>query len=254
MRFAIVASHKPKAKQLAEKAQKTLGNVPLNEADYIIAFGGDGFMLHILHKLENNAIPIFGVNTGTLGFLLNGLNDLDDLLGRVQAAKKAIIYPLIGQIIDISEKQHQIKAFNEISLLRSSAQTAKLAISLDGKKQMGQLVGDGLIVSTSTGSTAYNFSAGGPIIPLESNLNVITPICPFRPRRWRGALVPGDVSIEIEVQNADQRPVKLTSDQQLIPKIKNVTVRSDRSKPYTLLFDPNQSLDDRIIREQFNDQ
>lgn len=251
MRFAVVSSHKLKAKKLAEKAREIFGNLSVEEADVIIAFGGDGFMLHTLHKLKNNNIPIFGVNTGTVGFLLNKADELEKLKDRVQNAKKTVLYPLKGTVTDIFEKQHEIKAFNEITLLRSSAQTAKLSITLNGAKQLSQLVGDGLIVSTPTGSTAYNLSAGGSILPLESDLVAITPICPFRPRRWKGALIPNNALIEIEVQSADQRPVKLTADQNLIPKVKVASIKVDKNEPYTLLFDPNHNLSDRIISEQF---
>lgn len=251
MRFAILASHKPKAKKLAETAERLFGNHPVNEADAIIAFGGDGFMLHVLHKLENHAVPVFGMNTGTVGFLLNSCENLENLVERVSIAKHTKLYPLKGMITDIFDKIHEIKAFNEISLVRSSAQTAKISIKLDGKMQLSQLVGDGLIIATPTGSTAYNLSAGGPILPLESGLVAITPICPFRPRRWRGALVPNDINIEIEILNSDQRPVKLTSDQSLLPKVKSASIATDKNSPYTLLFDPTHNLADRIIHEQF---
>jgi NAD+ kinase len=251
MRFAILASHKVKAKKLAETAERLFGNYPVDEADAIIAFGGDGFMLHVLHKLENHKVPVFGLNTGTVGFLLNSAENLELLVERVRSAKSTKLYPLKGIITDIFDRVQEIKAFNEISLVRSSAQTAKISIKLDGKTQLSQLVGDGLIVATPTGSTAYNLSAGGPILPLESGLVAITPICPFRPRRWRGALVPNDIGIEIDILNSDQRPVKLTADQSLLPKVKSASIRIDKESPYTLLFDPSHSLADRIIHEQF---
>lgn len=251
MRFAILASHKVKAKKLAEMAENLYGNHPVDEADVIIAFGGDGFMLHVLHKLQNHNIPVFGINTGTVGFLLNTSDNIELLLERVRSAKHTKLYPLKGKITDIFGNTHEIKAFNEISLVRSSAQTAKLSIKLNNKMQLSQLVGDGLIIATPTGSTAYNLSAGGPILPLESGLVAITPICPFRPRRWSGAIVPNDINIEIEILNADQRPVKLTADQSLLPKISSAIISVDKNFSYTLLFDPSHSLGDRIMHEQF---
>src|SRR3989338_5162286 len=251
MRFAILASHKIKAKKLAEMTEKLYGNHPIDEADVIIAFGGDGFMLHVLHKLQNNDIPVFGINTGTVGFLLNTSEYIELLIERVRSANHTKLYPLKGTITDIFGYTHEIKAFNEISLVRSSAQTAKLSITINGKLQLAQLVGDGLIVATPTGSTAYNLSAGGPILPLESGLVAITPICLFRPRRWNGAIVPNNVNIEITILNADQRPVKLTADQSLLPKIQSAVISVDRNFAYTLLFDPSHSLSDRIMHEQF---
>lgn len=251
MRFAILSSHKIKAKKLAEMAENIYGNHPIDEAEVIIAFGGDGFMLHVLHKLQNHNVPVFGINTGTVGFLLNTSENIELLLERVRSAKHTKLYPLKGKITDIFGNTYDIKAFNEISFVRSSAQTAKLSIKLNGKMQLSQLVGDGLIVATPTGSTAYNLSAGGPILPLESGLVAITPICPFRPRRWNGAIVQNDVNIEIEILNADQRPVKLTADQSLLPKIKSAIISVDKNFAYTLLFDPSHSLGDRIMHEQF---
>lgn len=251
MKAAIVASTSSKAKKLAADAAAYFENVSVEQAEVLIVCGGDGFMLHTLHNLKNHQLPIYGINAGTIGFLLNVTDDLADLVQKIQQAKPTILYPLEAEVIDISGGEHQLQAFNEISLSRSSAQTAKISLKLNGKTRLHSLIGDGLIVATPAGSTAYNLSAGGQILPLESGLIAITPICPFRPRHWKGALVPNTVVLELEVTNPEQRPVKLTADQRLIAKVQSVRITLDMSKPYTLLFDPSHHLEDRILREQF---
>lgn len=251
MKFAILSSNKPKAKKLAQDVENYLENVPLEEADIIVACGGDGFMLNTLHNLNNKLLPVYGVNAGTIGFLLNSANDLEHISQKIKQAKPTILYALKAEVIDIFGQSYNVQAFNEISLSRSSAQTAKISIKLNGKVRLHSLVGDGLIVATPAGSTAYNLSAGGQILPLESGLIAITPICPFRPRHWKGALVPNNVVLELEVVTPDVRPVKLTADQKLISKVQSVRITLDTSNPYTLLFDPNHHLEERILREQF---
>lgn len=251
MKAAILASGKPKAKKLAKIAEEYLETVPLEKADAIVAFGGDGFMLYTLHNLSNNKIPVYGVNAGTIGFLLNSPEHLQMLPEKLKNAKATTLWPLKAEVVDIFGKTHFLQAFNEISLVRSSAQTAKICIKINDKVRLSSLVGDGLIISTPAGSTAYNSSAGGPILPLDSGLIAITPICPFRPRRWKGALVPHSVKIELEVLTPDQRPVKLTADQRLINKVRTINIFLDVSQPYTLLFDPNHHLEERILHEQF---
>jgi NAD+ kinase len=251
MKVAILASHKLKAKNLAKVAENFLETVPVEEADVIVAFGGDGFMLHTLHQLKNHETPVYGVNTGTIGFLLNSSEHLEMLPEKISNAKSTTLFALKAEVTDIFGQSFEAQAFNEISLFRSSAQTSKIAIKLNGKIQLNSLIGDGLIVATPAGSTAYNLSAGGPILPLESGLIALTPICPFRPRRWKGALVPNSVKIELEVLNPDQRPVKLTADQRLIHKVHTTQIVLDTTMPYTLLFDPNQQLEERILHEQF---
>lgn len=251
MKVAIVASNKPKAKKLAKIAERFFKVFSVEEADIIIAFGGDGFMLHTLHHLKNPKIPVYGVNAGTIGFLLNSSEQLENLSEKLVKAKATTLWPLKAEIIDIFGQSYTVQAFNEISLLRSSAQTSKITISLNEKTRLDSLIGDGLIISTPAGSTAYNLSAGGPILPLESGLISLTPICPFRPRRWKGALIQNSVKIKLEVLNPDQRPVKLTADQRLISKVHTAHIILDLSKPYTLLFDPNHHLEERILHEQF---
>jgi NAD+ kinase len=251
MKIAILASNKPKAKKLATDIESYFKNVPIEEAEVIVACGGDGFMLHTLHHLNGNRLPVYGVNAGTIGFLLNGANDLEQLSEKIKQAKPTLLYALKAEITDIFGQSYSLQAFNEISLSRSSAQTAKISLKLNGKMRLHSLVGDGLIVATPAGSTAYNLSAGGQILPLESGLIALTPICPFRPRHWKGALVPNTVVLELEVATPDVRPVKLTADQRMIGKVKSVQISLDTSTPYTLLFDPNHHLEERILHEQF---
>lgn len=251
MKVAIVASHKLKAKNLAQSIEGFMKTVPVEQAEIIIAIGGDGFMLHTLHQLKNHKIPVYGINTGTIGFLLNSAEKLEILEEKLANAKPTILLPLKAKVTDIFGQSSEVQAFNEISLFRSSAQTSKISIKLNDKTQLNSLIGDGLIVATPAGSTAYNLSAGGPILPLESGLIALTPICPFRPRRWKGALVPNSIKVELEVLNPDQRPVKLTADQRLIHKVHTVNIVLDPSMPHTLLFDPNYHLEERILHEQF---
>jgi len=251
MKITILASNKPKAKKLAADIGSYFKNVPIEEAELIVACGGDGFMLHTLHHLNGNRLPVYGVNAGTIGFLLNGANDLEHLIQKIKQAKPTLLYALKAEVTDIFGQIHSAQAFNEISLSRSSAQTAKISLKLNGKMRLHSLVGDGLIVATPAGSTAYNLSAGGQILPLESGLIALTPICPFRPRHWKGALVPNTVVLELEVATPDVRPVKLTADQRMIGKVQSVQIILDTSTPYTLLFDPNHHLEERILHEQF---
>ncbi len=251
VKVAILASNKPKAKKLASDAECYFAQTPIAQAEVILAFGGDGFMLHTLHHLKDHRLPIYGVNAGTIGFLLNCADNLESLPQKIQQAKPTILYALRAEVTDIFGQSHSVQAFNEISLSRSSAQTAKISLKLNGKIRLHSLVGDGLIVATPAGSTAYNLSAGGQILPLESGLIALTPICPFRPRHWKGALIPNTVVLELEVATPDLRPVKLTADQRLISKVQSVRIILDTSTPYTLLFDPNHHLEERILHEQF---
>lgn len=251
MKVAILSSNSQKAKNLATEVEQYLENVPVEDAELIIACGGDGFMLHALHNFNSKRLPIYGINAGTIGFLLNSANELENIKQKIANAKPATLYALDAEIIDIFGQQYNVKAFNEISLTRSSAQTAKISLRLNEKIRLHSLVGDGLIIATPAGSTAYNLSAGGQILPLESGLIAITPICPFRPRHWKGALIPNNAVIEIEVATPDSRPVKLTADQRLISKVQSVRIALDTANPYTILFDQNNDLEERILHEQF---
>ena len=206
----------------------------------------------MLHQLldERRLLPVFGMNRGTIGFLMNDFHP-DGLIDRVTKAQSFIIHPLRGDITTISGERHIVPAINEISLLRETRQAAKLEVLINERMMLEELSCDGVLVSTPAGSTAYNLSANGPILPLESSMLALTPISPFRPRRWRGALVPETTSIRFNVRDAAKRPVSAVADQREIRDVKTVLVTADRSRPLTLLFDPDHGLDDRIAREQF---
>jgi NAD+ kinase len=251
-KIALVASNTPAGQQAEAELRPLYDFVDLREADLLIALGGDGFLLHMLHHLldERRTLPVFGMNRGTIGFLMNEFR-VQGLLDRISAARSFQIYPLCGDIITISGERHILPAINEISLLRETRQAAKLEVIINERTMLEELACDGVLVSTPAGSTAYNLSANGPILPLESEMLALTPISPFRPRRWRGALVPESTSVRFNVHEAAKRPVSAVADQREIRDVKTVLVTSDRSRPLTLLFDPDQGLDDRIAMEQF---
>jgi len=226
--------------------------VPLHEADTIIALGGDGFMLQTLHgMLENHrTLPIFGMNLGTVGFLMNEwrLGGLDQRLNR---AKAFMVNPLRMIATTVSGEQIVLPAINEVSLLRETRQTAWLEVSVDNRVVIPELVCDGALVATPAGSTAYNLSAQGPILPLGSGLVALTPISPFRPRRWRGAILPERTRIKMRVVDPVKRPVSAVADQREVRDVAQVEIAIDFAMPLTLLFDPEHTLDDRIAAEQF---
>ena len=224
--------------------------VPFDEADVIVALGGDGFMLHTLHKHMDHPKPVYGMNRGTIGFLLNDYRP-DLLVERIALAEPVIIRPLLMQATDTQGTMHTSRAINEVSVLRNSHQSANLEISIDGVVFLEKLACDGLLVSTPAGSTAYNLSAGGPVIPLGSNILALTPVSPFRPRRWRGALLPD--SVEIRIQNLDpsKRPIGASGDSTEVEDVASVTVTQDPDTTLTLLFDKGESLHERVLREQF---
>ena len=221
-------------------------------ADVIIALGGDGFMLQTLHGLmaAGRATPVFGMNLGTLGFLMNH-HGLEAIPARVAAARAFTLHPLTMEAWTASGERVVSPAINEVSLLRETRQVAKLCISIDGRPRLEELACDGILVATPAGSTAYNLSANGPILPLSSDLLALTPISPFRPRRWRGALLPDTSTIEIVALEAAKRPVSAVADQVEVRDVARVRVTSDRTTSLSLLFDPDYALDDRITLEQF---
>lgn len=249
-RIAFVAS--PVAE--AEKARRTLveryGDAAPETADIIVALGGDGLMLQTLHRFMNSGKPIYGMNRGSVGFLMNEYRT-DDLYGRLAAAKPTTIHPLAMRAVDIEGGIHVARAINEVSLLRQSYQAARLQLSIDGKVRLDELICDGVLVATPAGSTAYNLSAQGPILPIRAPLLALTPISPFRPRRWRGALLPDYADIRIEVLEPERRPVSTTADSVEFRFVKEVSVRQDRNSACLMLFDPGHSLEERILREQF---
>ncbi len=225
-------------------------SVPLEEADVIVALGGDGFMLHTLHQAMDLDKPVFGMNLGSVGFLMNAYDE-SALPKRIQDALSVNISPLRMDARYCSSGTETFYALNEVSLLRQLHQAAKIRIHVDNQVRLETLIGDGIIVSTAAGSTAYNFSASGPILPITSNLISMTPISPFRPRRWRGALLPDDVTVRLEVLEPEKRPVSVSADYQEARNVCAVDICKAKKKCVTLLYDSHQTLADRIIAEQF---
>lgn len=249
-KIAFVASSAPDAIAARGRLAHTYGNAPEAEADVVVALGGDGFMLQMLHKFLNRGIPIYGMHRGTIGFLMNEFRE-DGIKERLAVAERNVIHPLMMEATDIDGKTHSAPALNEVSLLRQSYQAAKLRIHIDGKVRMEELICDGILVATPIGSTAYNLSAHGPILPLAAPFLAVTPISPFRPRRWRGALVPDRASVEFEILEGDKRPVNAVADHFEVRSVVRVKARMDRTSSVELLFDPGHSLDERILNEQF---
>ena len=219
------------------------------DAAVIVALGGDGFMLQALHLYLGREVPIYGMNFGSIGFLMNEYRE-DELLTRLAAAELARIHPLLMRA-ETRNGMVEALAFNEVSVLRETRQTAKLRISLDGKVRLSELICDGILVSTPAGSTAYNLSAHGPILPIDAALLAITPLSPFRPRRWRGALLPHQAKIRLDILEPTKRPVSATADSFEVREVLAVDIAEDRSTSMTMLFDAGHSLDERILAEQF---
>ncbi|NBX52197.1 MAG: NAD kinase [Proteobacteria bacterium] len=228
----------------------TLSHQNIGDCDLIIAVGGDGLMLHLLHDFENNPLPIYGINCGTVGFLMNSYND-GDLIKAINSAHISKINPLKMVATDIDNIKHDHVAINEVALLRQTNQASKIQIEINSKERLSCLTADGILVSTSAGSTAYNLSAGGPIIPFGAKILALTPISPFRPRKWNGALLPSQTKIKFKVLDYDNRPVSATADSREVRNVVEVEIFEDLSKEFKILFDPNHSLEERIIREQF---
>lgn len=250
-RLAFVASNRPEAQEARERLAERYGDVSPRDAQIIVALGGDGFMLETLHANLSEQRPIYGMNRGSVGFLMNDYDE-DGLLERIGQAERAVIHPLVMVAIDQRRKQHRALAINEVSLLRQTRQTAKLRISIDGTVRMEELVCDGALVCTPAGSTAYNLSAHGPIIPLKSQVLALTPISAFRPRRWRGALLPHSARVTFEILEADKRPVSAVADNFEVRDVIEVHVAEDRETHLTMLFDKGHGLEERVIAEQFN--
>ncbi len=225
--------------------------VPLEEADVIVALGGDGFMLQALHGTMHLDVPVYGMNCGTIGFLMNEYS-ADGLMERVAAAEETVINPLAMRAVAQDGTVHEALAINEVSLLRAGPQAAKLRITVDGKLRMQELVCDGALVATPAGSTAYNYSAHGPILPIGTDVLALTAVAAFRPRRWRGALLPRTAKVRIDVLEPEKRPVMAEADSRAsVGRVASVEVGTDRDVAHRLLFDPGHGLEERLIREQF---
>ncbi|MCP5382206.1 MAG: NAD kinase [Kordiimonadaceae bacterium] len=250
IKLALVNGDSEAATRSAEQIRKLYDFVPVDEADVIVALGGDGFMLHLLHEFMNLEIPIFGMNLGTVGFLLNEFNQ-DDLINRIKNAIPVKMHPLNMVAVTVDNQVTEALAFNEVSLLRETRQTAKIKIYVDNKLRLEELACDGVLISTPAGSTAYNLSAHGPIIPMNANILALTPISAFRPRRWRGALMSQDVEIKLEICHPQKRPVSAVADTIEVRNVMYVTVRQDQTITKTLLFDKDHTLEERILTEQF---
>jgi len=248
--ICFVASDTPEASAARARLTARYGTCSQETADVIVALGGDGMMLQALHNHLDNGAPIFGMNFGSVGFLMNDYHE-DGLVDRIQAAEQVVVHPLRMTVTDRLGDQHQALAINEVSLLRETRQAAKLRITVDDVVRMDELVCDGALVATPAGSTAYNLSAHGPIIPLQAGVLALTPISVFRPRRWRGALLSHTASIRFDVLEDEKRPVSATADFTEIRDVASVDICEDRSISLRLLFDPGQSLEERVMKEQF---
>jgi NAD+ kinase len=250
--IGLLASPTAAAQAAEQTLRSAYGWAPADEARSLVVLGGDGFMLQTLHAMldAGQSKPLFGMNRGTVGFLMNEWR-LDGLCARIERAKAIRVAPLVMHATTISGETFIHPAINEVSLLRETRQAAKIELSVSGRVVMPELVCDGVLVATPAGSTAYNFSARGPILPLAAKLLALTPIAPFRPRRWTGAILPDDVSVELRVLEAENRPVSAVADQFEVRDVTQVGVTLDRDRSLTLLFDPEQALDERIAMEQF---
>jgi NAD+ kinase len=249
---ALLASPTGAAQGAEAELRRLYDFVPLEDAEQIIALGGDGFLLQTLHDMleAKRILPIFGMNLGTVGFLMNEWRP-DGLRERLDAAMAFQVAPLSMEALTVRGEHVVHPAINEVSLLRETRQTAWIEVSVNGRVVLPQLVCDGVLVATPAGSTAYNLSAHGPILPLGSNLVALTPISPFRPRRWRGALIPDELRIVFRVIDPTKRPISAVADQLEVREVETVTISVDRSQELTLLFDPGHTLDERITQEQF---
>ncbi len=249
-RIAFLASDHDAAQAALAELARSYGNVPPEQAEVIVPLGGDGFMLETLHRFLDLGIPIYGVHRGSVGFLMNTY-ELAGLPGRLARAQSVTLYPLEMLALDQQGRRHRAIAFNEVSLLRQGRQAAKLRVSVDGVVRVDELMCDGVLVATPVGSTAYNLSAHGPIIPLGAYILALTPLTAFRPRRWRGALLPRTAKVHLETLEVEKRPVSATADFTEVRDIVEVTVSETRAVAQTVLFDPEHNLEERILKEQF---
>ncbi|MEM9332279.1 MAG: NAD kinase [Pseudomonadota bacterium] len=249
-KIAFVSSVADDAEYAKNKLESIYGATPPQDADVIVALGGDGFMLQTQHEFMNSGKPIYGMNKGTIGFLMNEYKT-DNLRQRITSALRSKIRPLRMSALDMNGERHEAMAINEVSLFRQSYQAANLSVTTDGRRRLESLICDGLMVATPAGSTAYNLSAHGPILPLQAPLLALTPVSPFRPRRWRGALIPNTIEVVISINEPDKRPVNAVADHTEIKSVVEVGIELDTENTGLILFDPEHSWDDRILAEQF---
>ena len=249
-KIAFVASSVPTAQTALRDLAQLYGDVPQAKADVIVALGGDGFMLQTLHATQGLDVPVYGMNRGTVGFLMNAYHDLD-LPARLAVAEEEVINPLHMTALTVDGAMHEALAINEVSLLRAGPQAAKLRITVDGKLRMPELVCDGALLATPAGSTAYNYSAHGPILPIGSDVLTLTAMAAFRPRRWRGALLPKKAVVRFDVIDPAKRPVMADADGKSVRDVVSVEIRSEPGIRHRILFDPGHGLEERLIREQF---
>ena len=251
LKIAFMAGKSEVAQSAHDVLTARYGDVPPTEADVIVALGGDGFMLRTLHATQDLPAPVYGMNCGTIGFLMNEYNE-EGLMERLEEAVPEDINPLSMEAMDQTGRVHRALAINEVSLLRAGPQAAKLKITVDGKVRLDELVCDGALLSTPAGSTAYNYSAHGPILPIGADVLALTAIAAFRPRRWRGALLPKRVTVRFDVLESAKRPVMADADSISIDNIDWVEIKSDPTIKHRILFDPGHGLEERLISEQFS--
>lgn len=249
-RICFVTNGTPEADAAALRLRQRYGDYALDVADVAVALGGDGLMLQTLHRVMRTGIPVYGMNFGSVGFMMNAFSE-DDLDERLEAVQRTRIFPLSMKVRDTSGKIQTALALNEVSLFRSTYQAAKIEIIVDGETRLDELICDGVLLSTPAGSTAYNLSAHGPILPIEAQLLALTPISPFRPRRWRGAILSNRAEVRFVTREAVKRPVSAVADNVEFQNVLEVTVTEDRTHGVTLLFDPGTSLEERVLSEQF---
>tara|TARA_A100001391_G_scaffold199132_1_gene181684 strand:- start:76 stop:861 length:786 start_codon:yes stop_codon:yes gene_type:complete len=248
--ICFLASDAPIAAEAQARLAARFGHYPPEEADVIVALGGDGFMLSTLHGTQEIEAPVYGMNRGTVGFLMNEYSE-DGLIDRLEAAEEAVINPLHMIATQRDGTVTEALAINEVSLLRAGPQAAQLRIFVDGRMRMAELVCDGALVATPAGSTAYNYSAHGPILPIGADVLTLTAMAAFRPRRWRGALLPKNAVVRFDVINAEKRPVRADADSRSVEDVVSVEIRSEPSVAHRILFDPGHGLEERLISEQF---
>ena len=251
-RLALLHSDAPNATEAAQLLRKRYEFIDVEDADALVVLGGDGYLLQTLHQQleEDDALPVYGMNRGTIGFLMNHWNEME-LIERIENAKFFNITSLKMNVETVDGRNYELPAINEVSLLRQTRQSAKIQITVNKRIVLPELSCDGVLVATPAGSTAYNLSANGPILPLDSGMLALTPISPFRPRRWQGAILPERYVIKFTILESDKRPVSAVADQREIRDIATVSVQLNRKQSLNLLFDPEHALDDRIAMEQF---